>query len=61
MTADEYRAEIPALLRKCPRPEAIATVQSARNFKELCKKAGRLGGKSLTQLQTIFNQLKGYY
>jgi hypothetical protein len=61
MTADEYRDELNKLVRKAPRPESIATVQAARAFKDAAKKAQKVGSKSLMQLQTIYNQLRGFY
>lgn len=61
MTADEYRAELHKLIRKAPRPEKIATVDSALAFKEIAKKAQKVSNKGAAQLQQIFNQLRNYY
>jgi hypothetical protein len=61
MTADEYRAELSALVKKPPLPEKIANIKTTRDFKELAKKAQRTSGKSLEYLQGIYNQLRNYY
>ena len=61
MTADEYREELSKLIKKAPRPEAIASVKTARAFKEVAMKAQKISGKSLMQLQTIFNTPRSYY
>ena len=61
MTSDEYRDQISALIRKAPRQEAIASVKTARKFKDVVKKTASLEGKSLAALQSIFNSLRLYY
>lgn len=59
MTKDELKAEVQKLLRRAPKPEAIANVKTAREFKELVKKAN--SAASLEKLQPIFNQLRNFY
>lgn len=59
MSKAEVQALIKAMLLKAPKPEAIADVKTARQFKELVKKAQ--SASSVEKLQPIYNQLRNFY
>ena len=59
MTAQELREQIERLISRAPKPEKIATVDTARSFKKVVTEAKK--AKSLEKLQSSFNNLRGFY
>lgn len=61
MTKKECLEQIKLLINKAPRPDAIATIQAARAFKEVVSKANKCSTKNVSSVIQIYDQLKGYY
>ena len=59
MTLQELRKAVDEMLRHPPKPESIATIKTAREFKDLAKKARTVS--SFERLQSAYNQLRSYY
>jgi len=59
MTAAELREQIERLLARRVPPEKIATVNTARAFKNAVIEAKK--AKSLEKLQSSFNTLRSFY
>ena len=59
MTAAELREQIDRLVSRAPKPEKIATVDTARAFKKIVSEAKK--AKSLEKLQSSFNTLRSFY